>query len=429
MSFEVGLHQGRPAEFEVTQRQKISDDHTTLYYTIYEQLEFDQWELSTAQVVDQLSMNQDILLPFQQSPIKEIQRQFKDLSENLELEEKKLKKLIKITQQLYQYALINSSISQILPVRNTEIESLLKLTDRKEVQLKRKAIEREARVPLRKLRYSDIRNLKLPEVKEHLSTLHQLSDKCSSIINLKKYTDEEENTRMYDLATVYQKQKAPQQFPRILDNYPRIVKQVEKLSPEINSVSKTLEQIRTYSLKLFQRQEALITPQTLSQIEEQVLKPFGQVVYPAAAECFWQSLRNSVSQNNDPKLNSLIESGTLNSPIPENLDYIYLNNLWPCYFSEPQLKDFGFEEWMSLVLKEIEADKLSLLCNHLQNLTKSVNEICENANISKPQKEQLTTPYRAEMMEKTVAQLQEILSKNQKTLAEIHAFLTAKSLK
>ncbi len=428
MAHEVSLKRAHSEEFDVNKRQRTSVDHTPLFFTIHGQLEADEGRSSAVQIAELLSTNQDILIPFQQSSIREIRRQFRDLSKGQELGKKEETKLITITNKLYEYALRNSPISQILPVRNGELDTLQN-TLSKDIRTEAASIKREVRIVLRELRSIDIDTLDLPGVQAYLSTLLQLSIKFSPILDLKKCSEKDDNTRMHDLAAAYKREGAAQQFPRILSDYPEIVKQVIALESVFNGISETMKEIKEFSIPLYKKQAELVQPKARPQIEEQVLIPFGQVVYPAAAQCLWQVFRNSASQNNDPKLIALFGSGALASPIPENLDYAYCNKLWSLYFSEPHLEDLGFEEWMTLVLKEIEPEQLSLLCTQLQVLAKTVTEINESKDISKPDRELLTSPYHAEMMERTLAQFQGVLSNNQRTLAEVHLFLTAKSMK
>ncbi|MBS0649730.1 MAG: hypothetical protein JSR93_01085 [Verrucomicrobia bacterium] len=358
----------------------------------------------------------------------EIRRQFRDLSKEQVMEKKDETKLITIADKLYECALRNSPISQILPVRNGELDALQN-TLSKDIKSETATIKREVRIVLRELRGIDIDTLDLPRVQAYLARLLQLSVKFSPILDLKKCSEKDDNTRMHDLAAAYKREHAAQQFPRILSDYPAIVKQVNALGSVFSDISETMQEIKKFSAPLYKRQAELIQPQQRSQIEEQVIIPFGLVVYPAAAQCLWQVFRNSASQNNDPKLIALFGSGALASPIPENLDYSYFNQLWSLYFCEPQFKDLGFEEWMILVLKEIEPEQLSLLCTQLQAMAKTITEINESKDISKPDRELLTSPYHAEMKERTLAQFQGVLSNNQRTLAEIQLFLTAKSMK
>ncbi|MBS0652848.1 MAG: hypothetical protein JSR39_04885 [Verrucomicrobia bacterium] len=432
MSAEVTLKRKEASfhseESHSSKMQRTSIDHTPLFFTIHGQLEADEGRSSAKQIAEMLLLNPDILFPFQQSSIREIRRQFRDISREQELGEKAEKKLIDVANRLYETSLRNSPVSQILPVRNGEIDAL-QTTLSRDLKSEANTIKRESRLVLREIRSFDITALDLPAVQAYLSTLHQLSIRFVPILELKKCISKDENTRMHDLAAAYRREHSEHQFPRILSDYPAIVKQVEKLDPVFDSVSETINEIRDASVALHKRQAELVRPPERSPIEEEVLIPFGQVVYPVAAQCIWQIFRNSATQNDDPKLRSLFESGQLKSPIPEQLDYIYLNQLWSEYFTDPKFEDLGFEEWMKLVLMEIEPEKISSFCAQLQALSKAINEIVESKDITKPDKELLSAPCRAEMTGKTQALFEGCLNKNQRTLAEVSAFLLSKSLK
>lgn len=432
MSAEVH-HKRKEAPFRLeeshsSKMQRTSIDHSPLFFTIHGQLEADEGRSSAKQIAEMLLLNPDILPPFQQSSIRGIRRQFRDISREQELGDKTEKKLIDIANRLYETSLRNSPVSQILPVRNGEIDALHATLSR-DLKSETSAIKRESHIVIREIRSLDMTALDLPTVQAYLSTLHRLSIRFAPILELKKCISKDENTRMHDLAAAYRREHSQQQFPRILSDYPAIVKQVEKLGPVFDNVSGTIDEIRDVSVALHKRQAELVQPPVRSPIEEEVLIPFGQVIYSVAAQCIWQIFRNSASQNNDPKLLALFESGQLNSPIPEQLDYIYLNQLWTEYFTDPKLEELGFEEWMKLVLMEIEPESLSAFCTQLQAQSKAINEIVESREISKPDKDLLSAPCRSEMTEKTQALFHGQLSRNQRTLAEVSAFLLSKSLK
>ncbi|MBS0650606.1 MAG: hypothetical protein JSR93_05545 [Verrucomicrobia bacterium] len=71
MAHAVSLKRAHSEEFEEIKRQRTSVDHTPLFFTIYGQLEADEGHSSAVQIAELLSTNQDILIPFQQSSIRE----------------------------------------------------------------------------------------------------------------------------------------------------------------------------------------------------------------------------------------------------------------------------------------------------------------------------------------------------------------------
>lgn len=96
MAHAVSLKREHSEEFEETKRQRTSVDDTPLFFTIYGQLEADEGHSSAVQIAELLSTNQDILIPFQQSSIREIRRQFRDFSKEQVMEKKNETKLITI---------------------------------------------------------------------------------------------------------------------------------------------------------------------------------------------------------------------------------------------------------------------------------------------------------------------------------------------
>ncbi len=402
--------------------------HNALFLTIYDELRADKGK-SSAKQIDALLMNPDILIPFQESSIKDIHDQFKKFSKSKGLEEPIKRKFIDITNQLYECSLRNSSISKVLSDLNDQLDTF-RATLSRDLQQETNSIKQEVGLVIQKLRSIDIDKLDLPSVQASLATLHQLTVRFSPILELKKCSMKDDNTRIRDLALAYQKRRSKHdQFPRMISDYPAIVQQVEKLEPVFASISETIDEIKELSAPLYKRQAELAQPPEHSRIKEKVLIPFGQVVYPVAAQCVWQIFLNSALKGNDPNLVALFESGQLAVPVPKKLDLSYFNQLWTAYFADPELENLGFEEWMELVLMESEPESLSLFCDELQKQSKAVNEIIETSDLTKLEKEHISQSYCNTMTNITENLFQQLTFQNQRNLAEVHAFLLSKRLK
>src|SRR5262249_16706307 len=81
---------------------------------------------------------------------------------------------------------------------------------------------------------------------------------------LKQYTNPNENQRIVDLATLYQRHSAAQQYPRILSDYPATVKQIESLQQELNLVSEAVQQLNTLKMRLQKSQAMLLSKEKVA---------------------------------------------------------------------------------------------------------------------------------------------------------------------
>ncbi len=425
MSIPIDLKRKREeAFFESDKMRKIEQkiDLNPLFFTIYEEVQGGQEDSNAKKIADLLSLNPEIFYPFHHVPLKRINSELNFFAIGLDVDQPTKKKLKNITKQLYRYTLKNSSINQLLSSRNAELDTFQKLLDRN-LQTEVHAVQRRARALFRELRLNGIEGLDVGQIQAYSSQLHQLAAAFAPILELKKCDDADENTRLKHLAMALKQENAEVQFPGILSDYPQIVGKVQELEPLFKSISATIKTICSFQAALQSRQGELAGPPLLSFVEQEVLIPFGDLFYSVAADYFWRALQETAGQKKDADFEFLIASGSLTSPVPDEIDYVYLNQVWGLYFTGPGLEHGNFDEWLHQVLLRVDPEHLRAVCEVLQDLTRIVNRIVEDLELPKLEKEVVATPYRQEMRERASELLAERFFAQHRTLADIKTFL------
>lgn len=182
--------------------------------------------------------------------------------------------------------------------------------------------------------------------------------------------DEEEATKVVDLAKLLAGRPNTQHYPQVITDYPKLQKVMQTLPHK--KIRETMRALMREKQALEQQKLHSSQQTTLNEVDGRLIIPFGTILYNVAAYCVWRCVQKE-------KVN--------------NINYEAVNKAW-----EKVVYDtgFSFDDWIRLELQRTQLN-LQQLEVALQEKSADINRIRADSELDKMTKELLAAEYTIQM--------------------------------
>ena len=387
-------------------------DLTAFFHTIFEQIA-PQGQLYSSRmydVIEHLSLDHEVLQTFHHIPLLKIKEQFHRFLKDFREAEQHRGIFSTVLNRLYDIALINSSMRTTIAQTERDLPQLQESL-RSGLNDKLKGMIHEGYQLL------NIENMRdhSRRLKERIDAVDQMLNHLSHYCTFKHYLNEEENTRIIDLAAALARTQAEQQYPRILSDYPHVIRELGRYEGELNQVSTLVQRLHQIKLHLQEKRAINLSHGRQKQdnpLLERFILPFGQPIYETSAKIFWEMLFSSLKE---PEVKQMMSKsphweGTTKKECNFALFNEALEELFP---------DLEVEQWILKLLTVIPAETLSPFESQLQVLSKQKEEIRVSPELDGEAKKQIITSCSNEMEELCFR----TLKPPARTIAKLRVFL------